>query len=142
MFHNEPLLFVQGPPVYIKVITKDEESTSVFGTDEEDLKVSGEVAKEEQQQQETPDLQEKPHLEKSVNPSIARKINYLGTPFARQVYRPLQFRLGDETLKGTIEKIEGETLIIEMMEGEKEFVAIEMGKIEEILWRGDPFVQD
>ena len=66
----------------------------------------------------------------------------MATPFPRQVYQPLQFVLGDETLTGTIEKIEGETVLIEIDEGDKEFVAVEMGRIEEILWRGDPFAEN
>lgn len=142
MFQNEPLMFVQGPPVYIKVITKDEESTSVFGTNEEELKIIGEVTGVEQEQPETPELLEKGKIETAINPSIIRRINYLGTPFARQVYRPLQFVIGEERVKGTIEKIDGETLIVEKDEGEKEVVAIEIGTIEEILWRGDPFLEE
>ena len=93
-----------------------------------------------QRRQEVLEIPEKPQITKVANPSISRKIHYLGTPFARQVYRPLQFVLGDETIKGTIEKIDGETLVIEMTEGEKEVVSIEMATIKEILWRGDPFL--
>jgi len=78
---------------------------------------------------------------KVADPSVIRRIVYLGLPFPRQVYQPLQFVMGDETLTGIIEKIEGETVLIEIDEGEKEFVAVEIGKIEEILWRGNPFVE-
>ena len=34
---NEPLMFVHGPPVYIRVATTDEESTSVFVLNEDEL---------------------------------------------------------------------------------------------------------
>lgn len=141
MFRNEPLMFVQGPPVYIKVTIKDEESTSVFVTNEDESQVVAQDGLEEIEQQVIQEVQEEQPLQKMPDPSIIRRINYLGSPFARQVYRPLQFVMGEEKVKGTIEKIEGETLIIEMAEGEKEFVAIEMGRIEEILWRGNPFVE-
>ena len=43
MLRNEPLLFVKGPPVFIKVVVKDEESTSVFVGNEDDLGVVGEA---------------------------------------------------------------------------------------------------
>lgn len=141
MLRNEPLMFVQGPPVFIRVVVKDEESTSVFVENQDDLGVVGEADKIVQRRQEVLEIPEKREISKVANPSIPRKIHYLGTPFARQVYRPLQFVLGDETIKGTIQKIDGETLIIEMTEGEKEFVAVEIGKIDEILWRGDPFAE-
>ena len=140
MLRNEPLLFVKGPPVFIKVVVKDEESTSVFVGNEDKLEVVGEVAREVLENQDIQVMQENPRVTKKANPSIVRSIHYLGSPFARQAYRPLQFVLGEETLKGTIEKIDGETLVIEMTEGEKEVVSIEMATIKEILWRGDPFL--
>ena len=39
-------------------------------------------------------------LLKVADPSVIRRIMYLSTPFQRQVYQPLQFVIGDETLKG------------------------------------------
>ncbi len=135
IFPNEPLLFVHGPPVFNKITITVEESTSVLLVNEEAHEVSGETEREEQEQQvEMKSL-------KVADPTVIRRIMYLSTPFPRQVYKPLQFILGDETLTGTIEKIEGETIVIEIDEGEKDFVAVEIGKIEEILWRGNPFVE-
>ena len=136
---NEPLLFIQAPPVFIRVAVTDEESTSVFVVNEDALELSGETNREKQEKQE---LHEKSQVFKVASPSVIRRVNYLGSPFPRQAYRPLQFVLGDETLTGTIEKIDGETILIEVDDGDKEFVAIEMGRIEEILWRGDPFVEN
>lgn len=127
---NEPLLFVHGPPVYNKIKIIVEESTSVFVLNEEVLEAAVETKREEKE--ETQSL-------KVANPSVIRRIMYLGTPFPRQVYRPLQFVLGDETLTGSIEKIEGETILIEIDDGENEFIAVEMKMINEILWRGNPF---
>ncbi|WP_342509010.1 hypothetical protein [Sporosarcina sp. FSL K6-2383] len=135
MLNNEPLLFVQGPPVYIKVVKRQEESTSVFSlSGEEPEMVSSEVEIEIEQEQ--------PTAVKVAEPSLVKKIMYLGSPFSRQVYRPLQFVLDDETLTGSIEKIEGETVLIGIGEDASELVSVEMAKIEEILWRGDPFVED
>ena len=49
-----------------------------------------------------------------VNPGIQRKIIYLSNSFRRQAYQPLQFVLEEETLSGTIEKIEEETVWIDL----------------------------
>jgi hypothetical protein len=135
IFRNEPLLFVHGPPVYNKITITVEESTSVIMLNEEALEVSDVMERKEQEQQDVTQSLE------VADPSVIRRIVYLGSPFPRQVYQPLQFVMGDETLTGIIEKIEGETVLIEIDEGEKEFVAVEIGRIEEILWRGSPFVE-
>ena len=98
MLRNEPLLFVKGPPVFIKVVVKDEESTSVFVGNEDGLEVVGEVDKKCKKTGIRRCRKTANHKSgKSVN---FRRIHYLGTPFARQVYRPLQFVLGEETIKG------------------------------------------
>ncbi|MBE1556933.1 hypothetical protein [Sporosarcina limicola] len=134
---NEPLLFIQGPPVFHKVFVHFEESTSIYllngeGSEEPEEKEQGEQVRFELGVEDT-------SLVKGTNQSVIRRITYLGTPFSRQVYHPLQFVLGDRTLTGTIEKIEGETVLIGTNEGEKEIIAVEMARIEEILWRGNPF---
>lgn len=136
ILRNEPLIFFQGPPVFIKVVTKHEESTSVFmpSGEEPEMASEAEAVQEEMPEQLT--------AEKVTDPSLVRKIIYLGTPFSRQVYRPLQFVLDGEMLTGSIEKIEGETVLIGIGEDASELVSIEMAKIKEILWRGDPFVED
>lgn len=74
-----------------------------------------------------------------VNPGIQRKIIYLSNSFRRQAYQPLQFILEEETLSGTIEKIEEDTVWIDLEGADHEIIAVEMGKIEEVLWRGKPF---
>jgi hypothetical protein len=131
---NEPLLFVQGPPVFIKVVTKHEESTSVFMLSGEESEVTNEAEQEQIPKQMT--------AVKVADPSLVRRIMYLGTPFSRQVYRPLQFVLDGETITGTIEKIEGETVLIGVGEDASNLVSIEMARIEDILWRGDPFADN
>jgi hypothetical protein len=133
ILQNEPLLFVHGPPVFIKIAITVEESTSVFKLNEEALEVSGETERKEQaKQEETKSL-------KAADPTVIKRVMYLSTPFPRQVYQPLQFVIGNETLTGIIEKIEGNTILIEIDKGDNEFVAVEMGSIDEILWRGTPF---
>lgn len=134
ILRNEPLLFVQGPPIFIKVVTKHEESTSVFMLSGEESELVGEAVLEETPEQMT--------AIKVADPSLVRRIMYLGTPFSRQVYRPLQFVLDGETLTGSIEKIEGESVLIGVGEDASQLVSVEMASIEEILWRGDPFVEN
>ena len=147
IFRNEPLLFVHGPPVYNKIRIIVEESTSVFVLNEEALEesiVTERKEQKEQEEQKEQKEQEKHDVTQSLkvaDSSVIRRIIYLGSPFPRQVYQPLQFVMGDETLTGIIEKIDGDTVLIEIDEGEKEFVAVEIGRIEEILWRGNPFVE-
>ena len=79
---------------------------------------------------------------KVADPSLVRRIMYLGTPFSRQIYRPLQFVLEGETLTGSIEKIEGASVLIGVGEDASQLVSVEMASIEEILWRGDPFAEE
>ena len=134
ILQNEPLLFVQGPPIFIKVVTKHEESTSVFMLSGEEPEVVDEAVQEEKTEQMT--------SIKVADPSLVRRIMYLGTPFSRQIYRPLQFVLEGETLTGSIEKIEGASVLIGVGEDASQLVSVEMASIEEILWRGDPFAEE
>ena len=127
IYQNEPLLFVHGPPIYIRVTTTEEESTSVFVLTEDEFTKPSDT-----------DVNEVETV-LTVDPSIYKRITELGKPFQRQVYRPLQFILGEETLSGEIEKIEGETVLINLVGEEDLLVSVEMNTIEEILWRGTPF---
>ena len=141
IYRNEPLLFVHGPPVFMKIAITVEESTSVFVIDGGELEATIDVIEEGLEEKEIDENQvsEKIKSISVADPSIVKRIMYLGTSFPRQAYQPLQFVLSDETLTGKIEKIEGETLFIEVKGGDNEFVAVEMGNISEILWRGNPF---
>lgn len=124
--NNEPMLFVQGPPVFIRVVVTDEESTSVFTMNMEE---SAE-----------PDAVEEvkvPSVVKAKS-SVLRRIHYLDGAFQREIYRPLQFVIGDEILKGSIDKVEGETVLIDLFGEDEAIVAVEIATIEEILWRGSP----
>lgn len=127
IYKNEPLLFVHGPPIYIRIANTDEESTSVVVLHEDEFAKPSDTELNEVETVST------------VKPSIFRRITELGKPFQRQVYRPLQFIIGEETLLGEIEKIEGETVLIKLVGEEDLIVGVEMNTIEEIFWRGTPF---
>lgn len=125
--YKDPLLFVQGPPMYVKV-TKfsvlQEESTSVFYPNESP-------------ERETIDIN--PTLEtetKVVNPVIENKLSYLSRPFQKQAYNPLQFVVEGDIVKGNIVKVEDDMLWIE---SDQVTTEIEIAKIDDILWRGQSF---
>ncbi|QUW21685.1 hypothetical protein JSQ81_18170 [Sporosarcina sp. Marseille-Q4063] len=126
IYKNEPLLFVHGPPIYIRVATTDEESTSVFVLNEEETE---EFIEGEEEVQETT----------RTNSEVFNKITSLGSPFQRQVYKPLQFVFENEVLKGVINRIDGETLFIELVDEEDLIVAVDINTIKDVLWRGKPF---
>ncbi|MHA6258465.1 hypothetical protein ACXYMX_01005 [Sporosarcina sp. CAU 1771] len=106
----------------------DEESTSVFLLNEEESIKEDEV-----------EFTTDPVL--NLNPSIRRRLTYLEKGFQREVYSPLQFIIGEETLTGKIDKVEGEKVFIEIVGEGNEVIAKELASIEEILWRGQPFIE-
>jgi len=123
---NKPMLFVDGPPLYIRIFVEDEESTSVFMMSEEGLQESDEQVV----------------LSENANPEIdlavLKRVIYLDGAFQREIYKPLQFITADEILKGSINKIEGETVFIDLHGKNEGIVALEIASIDEILWRGHP----
>jgi len=127
IYRNKPLLFVDGPPVFIKVAIIVEESTSVL------------ILNNEEQSVLENDEQESVVEALPVNPGIQRKVIYLSNSFRRQAYQPLQFVLEEETLSGAIAKIDQGTVWIDLEGDTHDIIAVEMGKIEEVLWRGKPF---
>ncbi|MCG7344630.1 hypothetical protein MHZ92_10815 [Sporosarcina sp. ACRSL] len=108
----------------MKVVTFEEESTSVFVPKEELVREKIDV---------TPSVQAVSHV---VNPAILEKISYLSAPFQKQVYKPLQFVIEGESVKGTIQKVENDIVWIEAGDLITE---VEISKIEDVLWRGQPF---
>ena len=132
IYQNEPLLFVHGPPIYIRVATTEEESTSVFvlnGEEKEEF-----ILKEENDEQ----------VKKTAgtNSEIFNKITSLGRPFQREVYKPLRFVLEDEILKGAINRVDGETVFIEVADEEDLIIAVEISTIKDVLWRGKTFQEN
>jgi hypothetical protein len=118
---------VQGPPVYVNVKVAailEEESTSVFVPNDESVREKTDI---------TPPIQKASHV---VDPGVMTKVRYLSEPFQKQVYTPLQFILEDGIVKGEIQKLENDILWIET---DDEITELEIGKIEDVLWRGHPF---
>jgi len=128
---NEPLLFVHGPPVFIRVVVTDEESTSVFTP----------IMEEELERLDEIELG-LDKIAQEVITSVTRRIAYLGGAFQKEVYRPLEFDLGEETIIGALGKVEGNTVFIELSGEEESVVAIELSTIKEIFWRGKPFTEE
>lgn len=139
---NEPLLFVQGPPVYIRVVM-EEESTSVFElettlTDDTLTSVTNKSVEQEQLPSKMEPVVHK-HTKVQSN-GIIKKLQYLATPFPKQAYKPLHFVIGEEVITGEIEELKEQTVIIQLDNPEPNaFVSIEMNDICEVLWRGAPF---
>ncbi|WP_317942560.1 hypothetical protein [Sporosarcina saromensis] len=117
---------MQGPPVYVKVKVLEEESTSVFFMNEEEVKETIEIQPSITQAGDTDE----------GNISILNKINYLSGPFQKQAYQPLQFVVEGQKVKGDIQRVQGNVLWIKTDQDVKE---IEIEKIEDILWRGQSF---
>lgn len=112
------------PPVYAKRVV-EEESTSVFVPSEESVKETIEIASFSQVEQST-----------VVDPVILDKILYLSGPFQRAAYKPLQFLVEGKSVKGTIQRLEDDLLWID---ADDEVTKIEIGKIDDVLWRGQSF---
>ncbi|MBB4824456.1 hypothetical protein HNO89_001678 [Sporosarcina luteola] len=140
---QKPLLFVQGPPVYTRIVVSDEESTSVFVMNEEG-RTTGE---------EMPDYDIRPILdnesipaydntEQRSHPIILDTLQYLNNPFRRQVYRPLQFHLKEKQLKGSLRKMEEDIIWIDPLDEEEGPIKVDIHEIESIHWRGQPFAID
>ena len=131
IYQNEPLLFVHGPPIYIRVATTDEESTSIFVLNEEEKEEFILMDDNEEQVKKTA----------GTNSEVFNKITSLGHPFQREVYKPLQFVCDDEILKGAINRVDGETVFIEIADEEDLIIAVEISTIQDVLWRGKTFLE-
>lgn len=151
IFENEPLMFVHGPPVFIREEVADEESTSVFmitGEDDQEviaaqraeILVENAGAMEPAEETDTTLLQEV-KITPIVDPSVRRRIVYLEGSFQKEMYRPLQFDLGDEKVTGEIDRVDGDTVFIVLDGEEREVVSLDINTIEEIRWHGQPFAE-
>lgn len=138
---NEPLLFVQGPPVFIHMVI-EEESTSVF-------EMESTPANQEKTVENTKESalgRSETEVEKTTEQfvfhpnTMMKKLQYLATPFPKQAYKPLHFVLEKEIIKGAIDELHDQNVIIQL-DGEKinTFVSIDINDIREVLWRGTPF---
>lgn len=118
-----PLMFINGPPVYEKVLFQEEESTSVFVKYVDDVTVAHEEVTNEK------DL---------VDPLIMKKLQRVKTSFGQEIYKGLTFILDDERIKGNVTKLDGNTVFVKLAETEDTIIAIELSTIRNILWRGKP----
>ncbi|WOV88432.1 hypothetical protein QWT69_04745 [Sporosarcina oncorhynchi] len=128
--YPHPLLFVQGPPVFVKVKMVEEESTSVFIINHHTEKETLEVHPSSVNELET--------VAVGTNSAIRQKIDYLSRPFQKQAYHPLQFIVEGKTVKGDIQKVQDSTIWIEL---DDEVTEVDIEKIEDVLWRGQSFDQ-
>lgn len=139
---NEPLLFIQAPPVYVRItftddedISTKEESTSIYVP-----QTDGIMQDTESETVEAPENEQEVLTEaKPIDPSVIRRVMYLASAFPRQIYKPLQFQVSGELVSGTIEKIEGDSVFVELEDEEKSIVPLNLREIEDILWRGTSF---
>lgn len=126
--YTHPLLFVQGPPVFVKVKVVEEESTSVFSPDETFLKEKIDIA--------STDIPLALAEDDSQKPEIRGLIDYLNRPFQKQAYQPLQFIVEGKTVKGDIQKVQDSTIWIG---NDGDVTEVEISLIEDVLWRGQSF---
>ena len=123
---NDPLLFVQGPPVYrhVRQVSKwQEESTSIYPEP---------VVKEVE-----PDVKKiEPDVKKvETNVLMWKRLRFLTSDFAKHVYRPLCFHLhAGEKVCGVVDELHPESVHIKSQEGV--ITALEIQEIEEIWWGG------
>lgn len=125
---NDPLLFVQGPPVYRyvrKVSRWQEESTSIFPepvVKALETKVEAEVEAEVEAKVET-------------DPLMWQRLRFLTSDFAKFVYKPLFFQLKDgEKIGGIVDVLYQDS--VQIKSAEDEIMAFEINEIKEIWWGG------
>lgn len=121
-----PLMFINGPPVYEKVLFQDDESTSVFVKYVDDTDDAAVVHEE---------LADEEHL---VDPLIMKKLQRVKTSFGQEIYKRLTFILDDERIEGNVTKLDGNTVFVKLAATKDTIIAIELSTIRNILWRGKP----
>lgn len=130
---NDPLLFVQGPPVYRhikKVSDWQEESTSIFP--EPILKATTET--EEVAKNEAPEKVAE-LLEDETDSIMWKRLRFLSTDFAKYVYKPLCFHLhnGDQIF-GCVDVLYPAS--VQIKSPGNEVIQVEIKEIQEIWWGG------
>ena len=131
---NDPLLFVQGPPVYrhIKKVSHwQEESTSIFP--EPQLKVEEAEVEEVSKNEKLQAVKETPEDETEL--VMWRRLRFLSTDFAKYVYKPLRFHLhnGDQIF-GSVDQLFPSS--VQIKSPGNEVIAVEIKEIQEIWWGG------
>lgn len=113
-----PLMYVDSPPVHVRISITEEESTSIF------------VAKE------SPTFKRDEIVIPQVNPIIERKLKKIQTSFGMRLYQPLTLKLkDDQEIFGTIKKIEGNEILLHL-DDEDQTIEVAAHEIVDIMWRG------
>lgn len=118
-----PLMFVSSPPMYTRTTAEDEESTAIFVVEEEPV-------------EEVPEEVKSTIEKKEIDPSILKSVERLESPIGQRVYRNLTFVLPDEVVNGNVQKLEEETLFVEVDGDPEQLVKIDLYELQNIIWRG------
>lgn len=121
--YNDPLIYIQGPPVF-------------HLPPREKLEIEmEEQVKEEIEQDESTSIYELRTSMTDKTLAILEKLRFLSKPFQRKVYRPLVFHLNDGSLlQGEVEKVENEVVTFSV--GAGELMKYRVEQVERIIWRG------
>lgn len=129
---NDPLLFVQGPPVYRyvrKVSRWQEESTSIFP----DPVVNATEAVVETNIESNVEINVETKTE--TDSLMWQRLRFLTSDFAKFVYKPLFFQLRDgEKLRGVVDALYPDSVLIRS--SSDVITEIEINEIKEIWWGG------
>ncbi|MFJ7970525.1 hypothetical protein [Psychrobacillus sp. NPDC096389] len=121
--YNDPLIYIQGPPVF-HLPPREKLETEME-----------EQVKEEIEQDESTSIYELRTSMSDKTLAILEKLRFLSKPFQRKVYRPLVFHLNDGSLlQGEVEKVENEVVTFSV--GAGELMKYRVEQIERIIWRG------
>ena len=121
--YNDPLIYIQGPPVF-------------HLPPREKLEIEmEEQVKEEIEQDDSTSIYELRTSMTDKTLAILEKLKFLSKPFQRKVYRPLVFHLNDGSLlQGEVEKVENEVVTFSV--GAGELMKYRVDQVERIIWRG------
>ena len=136
---NDPLLFVQGPPVYRhikKASLWQEESTSIFPEPNmKDFEEDDQVPVNEQVVKAGKSEKEDKADKIETDPVMWKRLRFLSTEFAQYVYKPLRFELQNgEQIFGSVNELYPSSVQIKCPDDE--VVAVEIQEIQEIWWGG------
>lgn len=117
---NDPLLFINGPPVFHFYRAEQVEQVEQV---------------EKIEQDESTSIYERPYIMSEKTVALLQKLYFLAKPFQRKVYRPLVFHLEDGVqIQGEIEKVDEE--YVTFLIGTGEVITYRVDQVAKIFWRG------
>lgn len=138
---NDPLLFIQGPPVFhlppnYKVEKQVEEPPEeIQEAIQVELKLDDQMELPKEVLEESTSIYELRSSISAKTQAILDKLKFLSKPFQRKAYRPLVFHIeGGVYIQGEVENVNDEFVTFIVGAGEKLTYRIE--QIEKIVWRG------